>query len=314
MPPKFDTIHFQSVLNKIKYEAHENAYELMKLISTKQIHIATAESLTAGLIFSTLVDIPFGGWLKYGCFGVYDTDAKRTFLGVQVKDVYTLKCAKEIGCGVLKNSNASLAIAVTGNAMPGPNSERRLGEVFIGIAGYTSNNEIRVSTKVYNFCKDLDTCNLWINIPHQERELNAYIEKVKNNLIQNSSDSKVKCDNPELESVVSNYQAAQRMTDGFNDFQLTSIVAEYVRFATTKQAYIDCMDFINTQNLIVPSWISNNRIEKLDGSGTKIDKLKKMTESNNRMLIMNNINIVCVGPEPCDDKDRAYTAEIHPEK
>ena len=45
----------------------------------KFLQIATSESLTAGSIMSILVDIPWGGFLKYGCFGVYDTDAKTRF-------------------------------------------------------------------------------------------------------------------------------------------------------------------------------------------------------------------------------------------
>ena len=54
------------------------------------------------------------GWCKYGCFGVYDTDAKRVFNSVKVDDVYTHTCAKEMAVGLLKNSNATLAISVTG--------------------------------------------------------------------------------------------------------------------------------------------------------------------------------------------------------
>ena len=74
------------------------------------LSLATAESLTGGLIFSTLVDMPLGGSTKYGCFSVYDTDAKRIFLGVTAPDVYTHRCATEMAVGVLKNSNARLQL------------------------------------------------------------------------------------------------------------------------------------------------------------------------------------------------------------
>ena len=66
------------------------------------LSLATAESLTRGLIFSTLVDMPLGGSTKYGCFSVYDTDAKRIFLGVNAGDLYTHRCATEMAVGVLK--------------------------------------------------------------------------------------------------------------------------------------------------------------------------------------------------------------------
>ena len=83
---------------------------------------------------STIVDIPWCGWAKYGYTGVYDTDAKRVFNGVGVDDVYTQRCAKEMAVGLLKNSNATIALAVTGNAMPDPDKVQKLGEVFIGVA------------------------------------------------------------------------------------------------------------------------------------------------------------------------------------
>ncbi len=142
----------------------------------------TAESLTAGLIFSTLVDIPFGGKHKYGCFGVYDTDAKRVFLGVEVEDVYTHKCAKEMAVSALKNSNASIAISVTGNAKAGTKASSatldakldKLGEVFIGIAGYSDENKIKVATNVYNFCHGIDTCHDY-NDSNKSYQISMYV-------------------------------------------------------------------------------------------------------------------------------------------
>jgi nicotinamide mononucleotide (NMN) deamidase PncC len=140
----------------IKRKATEKGYELLKLMNEKTkwknsddrisndkyLQIATSESLTCGLIMSTLVDIPWGGYMKYGGFGVYDTDAKRVFNKVSVDDVYTHKCASEMAIGVLKNSNATIAISVTGNAMPFNDHVQMLGEVFIGIAGYDSEGKI----------------------------------------------------------------------------------------------------------------------------------------------------------------------------
>ncbi len=122
--PSFDMLHAEDVLHEVRSRAHKKAYDLLSYIASiksvnNQTHkIATAESLTAGMMFSTLVDISLFGSYKYGCFSVYDTDAKRTFLGVKVKDVYTHRCAKEMAEGILKNSNATIGLAVTGNAMP----------------------------------------------------------------------------------------------------------------------------------------------------------------------------------------------------
>jgi nicotinamide mononucleotide (NMN) deamidase PncC len=109
---------YSAIINMLEEYTQHEAYNLLKLLNGTDIQIATSESLTAGLIMSTLVKIPWAGWHKYGCTGVYDTDAKRVFNSVMVDDVYTHTCAKEMAIGLLNNSNATLTLAVTGNAMP----------------------------------------------------------------------------------------------------------------------------------------------------------------------------------------------------
>jgi nicotinamide mononucleotide (NMN) deamidase PncC len=157
----------------LKNQATKSGFNLLLELSRykdrngNNLQIATSESLTAGLIMSTLLDIPFGGYLKYGCFGVYDTNAKRVFNGVSVKDVYTHKCAGEMAIGVLKNSNATLGISVTGNSMPFSTDIEKLGEVFIGVAGYDSSGKIIYVTNSINACIDnnikefKNSCKKW---------------------------------------------------------------------------------------------------------------------------------------------------------
>ena len=151
----------------------ESGHKLLKTVTKKLdedivLQIATSESLTAGLIMSSLVKLPVAGWAKYGCFGVYDTDAKRVFNSVTVDDVYTHMCAKEMAIGMLKNSTATFAISVTGNAMPYFDNLNKLGEVFIGIASYGENDTILYTTKSINSCLDNEQsdfgkkCKLWI--------------------------------------------------------------------------------------------------------------------------------------------------------
>lgn len=284
-PPKYDAVSFNSEIDSIKGTAHKAAYDLLIELYNKKdysLNIATAESLTAGLIFSTLVDIPFGGSYKYGCFSVYDTDAKRVMLGVKVKDVYTHKCAKEMAIGILRNSNASLAIAVTGNAMPVSGDEDKIGEVFIGIAGYTSNDTITVSTKVYNFCLDKSTCKLWNIVPKEE-------EKVRQSLPEAIRD-----------------QLADRTIDGFNDLQITSLVSQYIRYATVEQSLKDCREFILKHQLVVPDFIQNNRIETDDK--IDINKLNQMSvDTNNKMLTIPQLNIICDNADECDDDMRQFS-------
>ena len=227
----FDVARPEDVLNESKIKAHLAGYALLKkILSIKNNdginhQIATAESLTGGLIFSILVDIPFAGAHKYGCFGVYDTDAKRTFLGVKVNELYSHKCVKEMAEGVLKNSNASIAIVVSGNAMTdqsnkNPDNIKKLGEVFIGVAGYIDDENILCDTKVFNFCSEkrskmANICNHWI-----ENALKP---------------------------------------DNYNNLMITSLVSNYIRNKTAEFSFNMALKFINNNKLVTPSFLKSDR-------------------------------------------------------
>lgn len=219
-----------NVILKIKEEATKKGFELLKVINDKAVwkteqnkvefdrylQIATTESLTCGLIMSTLVDIPWGGYMKYGGFGVYDTDAKRVFNHVQIHDVYTHKCASEMAIGVLRNSNATLAIAVTGNAMPINEDVDKLGEVFIGIAGYNAYDEIIYVTKAMNMC-------------------------IENN-------------NEDFKKLCSTWYATIANSKGknFNSRESTARISQEIRYYTVLKAYELCMEFIDKCDPQIP--------------------------------------------------------------
>ena len=201
---EYDHIKFRDTIAESKeLKAQQKAYQLLPKINkiandsgwTVGHQIVTSESATAGLLFATIANIPIAGWAKYGSFGVYDTNAKRLSLGVKVKDVYTHKCAKESSNWSLKNSNASIAISITGNAMPNQNQSddmKKLGEVFIGVAGYKLNRNdkpiIYVETKAFNMCKQnpmdpttgkKDICSNWyVNYTVKEKLMN-YIANLR---------------------------------------------------------------------------------------------------------------------------------------
>ena len=66
------------LIHQVEEIVAESGYALLAklddIYNTREIalQVATSESLTAGLIMSSLVNIPIAGWAKYGCFGVYD--------------------------------------------------------------------------------------------------------------------------------------------------------------------------------------------------------------------------------------------------
>lgn len=223
-------------LNKVKKKAHKAAFELLSKLDMlvnkndekkwKNVHtICTSESLTAGMILSNLVDIPWGGIHKYGGFGVYDTDAKRVFNKVAVDNVYTHRCAKEMAIGVLNNSNATVAISVTGNAMPDPKNIDQLGEVFIGVAGYINEGnatKIIYNTMMMNACAvDKDT------LPEFRKTCKAW---------------------------------HKTLTKGvYNKRSQTALISQEIRYYTTCKALEFCLQFVTDNILVVPDFVDDRK-------------------------------------------------------
>jgi PncC family amidohydrolase len=87
----------------------------------KRLTLVTAESCTAGLIASTLADIPGAGALLDCAFVVYSPEAKRRCLGVSQRtlDTHNLTSeavAREMALGAAHRSPANVVIANTGLA------------------------------------------------------------------------------------------------------------------------------------------------------------------------------------------------------
>lgn len=137
------------------------ALKLKQLLQASKVNIVTAESLTAGMILKTLVDIPMEGNTIYGGFGVYDTDAKRLWLNVKTRGVYGDKTAIQMAEGALANSRATISLAVTGDAMPYPEDKNRLGEVYIGVSIRTPSGPETHTMKLES-CKEITAmCDAW---------------------------------------------------------------------------------------------------------------------------------------------------------
>jgi nicotinamide-nucleotide amidase len=105
---------------------------LMKALCKAQLKVATAESCTGGLLASLLTDVEGAGHGFDRGFVTYEAKAKQQLLGLPVdlinrNDAVTSAVAHAMAEGALQNSEADIALSVTGFAGPGgPNSEEGL--------------------------------------------------------------------------------------------------------------------------------------------------------------------------------------------
>ena len=106
----------------------------------KGLHIATAESCTGGLIAGLLTEISGSSDVLERGFVVYSNRAKSDLLGVPdelIADQGAVSeaVARAMAEGAVENSNAHMAVAVTGIAGPGGGTKLKpVGLVHIAVA------------------------------------------------------------------------------------------------------------------------------------------------------------------------------------
>ncbi|MEO8020801.1 CinA family protein [Polaromonas sp.] len=93
--------------------------EVAGFMAAHSLVLATAESCTAGLIAAHLAEVPGAGELLESACITYSPDAKQQRLGVKPETIARFnltseQVAGEMAQGVLRNSQANLAIANTG--------------------------------------------------------------------------------------------------------------------------------------------------------------------------------------------------------
>ena len=150
----------QPVLNEIRKRLGTYIYGIdadsieqvvVQTLRAKGLHIATAESCTAGLIAKRLTDIP-GASAVFDCgFVTYSNDCKQKLLGVSGDTLrqygaVSAQTAEEMAAGALAHSGADIAVAVTGVAGPGCSEKKPAGLVFIGVADRDGVQIIRLET------------------------------------------------------------------------------------------------------------------------------------------------------------------------
>ena len=120
------------------------AAELIRALTDRGLTIASAESLTGGLLAAALVDVPGASLVFNGGIVAYATPLKRTILGVDEdllaeRGAVDAEVARQMADRVRRvcavdGRPADLGVATTGVAGPDPQDGRAPGTVFIGVA------------------------------------------------------------------------------------------------------------------------------------------------------------------------------------
>lgn len=102
--------------------------------------LATAESLTAGLVSATLAAVPGASDVLRGGVVAYASDVKTALLGVDPAVVSTFgvvsaECAEAMARGAAELIPATWAVATTGVAGPDPQEDQPVGTVYVAVAG-----------------------------------------------------------------------------------------------------------------------------------------------------------------------------------
>lgn len=116
------------------------AYETVRILTEKNMKIATAESCTGGMIAQMITDIS-GASSVFDCGIVsYSNSIKSSLLGVSEETLKTHgavseETVREMVSGVLEVSGADIGIAVSGIAGPSSDdTDKPVGLIYIAVA------------------------------------------------------------------------------------------------------------------------------------------------------------------------------------
>lgn len=118
----------------------ELARDIVERASVRGVTVSTAESLTAGMVASTIADIPGASAVLRGGAVTYCDEIKHRVLGVEQEtlDRYTAvsyQTAREMAAGSLELYQSDIAVSATGYAGPGGGTEDDpAGTFYIGWA------------------------------------------------------------------------------------------------------------------------------------------------------------------------------------
>lgn len=116
------------------------AAEALRLLGGRGWTVATAESLTGGLVAAALTDVPGASTVVRGGVVSYATDVKHSVLGVpeallREHGAVSAECALAMAEGARRLLAADWAVSTTGVAGPEPSEGHPVGTVHVAVVG-----------------------------------------------------------------------------------------------------------------------------------------------------------------------------------
>ena len=116
------------------------ATRVVKTMTERDLTLATAESLTGGLLGATITEVPGASKVYLGGGIAYATSVKEDMLDVDPLDiaaftVISAQVAAGMAGGIADLTRADWSVAVTGAAGPDPQEGHAPGEVWICVRG-----------------------------------------------------------------------------------------------------------------------------------------------------------------------------------
>jgi nicotinamide-nucleotide amidase len=120
--------------------AEDDLHELHRALRDRGATLATAESLTGGLLAVRMTSVPGSSASYVGGVVTYATELKMSLLDVprevvEGPGVVSAECAEAMARGAREIASSTYAVATTGVAGPERQEGKPVGTVYVGVAG-----------------------------------------------------------------------------------------------------------------------------------------------------------------------------------
>jgi nicotinamide-nucleotide amidase len=108
---------------------------VLELCRRRWLTLATAESVTGGLVGARLTAIPGASDVFRGAIVSYATEVKQTLLGVEEGPVVSEAAARQMAHGVRERLGSDIGLSLTGVAGPTEQDGQPVGTLYVGLVG-----------------------------------------------------------------------------------------------------------------------------------------------------------------------------------